>query len=195
MWTQSLVYPVIRTHGGALSTQAVGLQTRLHCFLRILQSAFQDDGGGERWLLLVNVELFSLWPSGEKPGWMGLSRRGCEKGGIVWAESWWRANVHEPGEAEGIPGDGQRSRKGVASWGNQDCQTPWGNPHGSTTYRLCSLGQLSHLWAPDILLLLKWDLLLAVLLPLGSDSDASPDWSISSSKGIVRRSPSQGPCC
>lgn len=50
-----------------LSTQAMGLQARLHCFLQILQSGLDDDGGRERWLLLVNVVLFSLWPMGEKP--------------------------------------------------------------------------------------------------------------------------------
>ena len=78
-------------------------------------------------------------------------------------ESWWRVNVHKLGEVEGIPGDGQRSRKGVAGWG-----TRISGPLGSTTYGLCSLSQLSHLWTSvsNILLLLEWDLLLLFFCPL-----------------------------
>lgn len=41
-------------------------------------------------------------------------------------------------------------------------------PLGSTTYGLCSLNQLSHLWTSsiNILLLLEWDLLLLFFCPL-----------------------------
>lgn len=111
MW--SLVYPVIKLTyrvlpSGEHTAPALGLQTRLHCFLQILQSGFHDKGGRERWPLLVSVELCFLWPNGEKPGWMGLSWRGPREelllelsldGGRTSISTRW-------GEAEGIPGDG-----------------------------------------------------------------------------------------
>ena len=50
---------------GALSTQAVGLQTRSRCFLQILQPGFDDDGEGRDGCCLSTLRCF-LCGQGER---------------------------------------------------------------------------------------------------------------------------------
>lgn len=189
---KSLVYPVIKTMdrvlpNGAISTEAMGLQTRLHCFPQILhldsrmmvegrdgccflmwscfhcgqvkrsQDEWDQAGEDEREEVLFELSLDG--------GWTFMS---WEKQRISW----------------------QRCRKGMAGWGNQDCWALWRNPLGSTTSRLWSLRQLPSLdsrtqypFPAPALLLPSWQ------------STSGPSRSVSSSKGNKRRSPSQGLCC
>lgn len=79
--------------------RTMGRQTSVHYFLQITQSRFHDDGGKARWLMLVFAELFSLQPSGEKPGRM--------------EPSWRREDLREELQFERSP-DGGSKRRGQA---------------------------------------------------------------------------------